>query len=175
MEKQLAEVKLFKVGEPLTCDDDGNPELSPRHGESVETGRKVCIRCGELITKTRAYKYCSDRCRSADGAYRYCLRHNKFENPGVGSGGNQYGENNNQWTGRSGVAGCRRAMKKLPNICNRCGSTNMLVAHHIDEDRTNNDLSNFEILCKICHQRHHTADRRDPSTGKYIKGQSTPQ
>jgi len=175
MSKQLAEVKPFKVGELLTRDGDDNPELSPRHGESVETGRKVCIRCGKLITGTKSNAiYCSSRCRSAAGAYRYCLRHNKFEKPGVGSGGNQYGENNNQWTGRSGAAGCRRAMKLLPNICNRCNSTEMLVAHHIDEDRTNNNLTNFEILCKICHQRHHTADRRDPSTGRYIKGQSTP-
>jgi 5-methylcytosine-specific restriction endonuclease McrA len=59
-----------------------------------------------------------------------------------------------------------RAMRELPNICNRCASTKHLVAHHIDHDRTNNELSNFEILCKKCHQAHHT--KRD-SQGKYTK------
>jgi hypothetical protein len=176
MKKEIiAEVKPFKVGETLTSNVDGNPELSLIDTkESVETGRKVCIKCGKIITEKNRQKYCSDKCRNAFNAYKWCLKVDRFEKPGVGSGGNQLAENNHQFTGKSGVGGCKKAKKLLPNICNRCGTTEYLVAHHIDENRTNNDISNFEILCKKCHQIHHTSDRRDSITGKYIKGQSTP-
>lgn len=39
--------------------------------------------------------------------------------------------------------------------CNRCTATERLHRHHIDEDPTNNTLSNIEILCAACHVRHH--------------------
>lgn len=42
-----------------------------------------------------------------------------------------------------------------------------LLIHHIDHDRKNNDISNLIVLCKKCHQEHHT--KRDPKTGKYLK------
>lgn len=136
---------------------------------SKKDKEKTCIKCGDKFINKFRQKYCSDVCRSAYLAYQYCLRNNKFEKPGVGSGGNQELDKNHQWTGESGTSGCRRAMKKLPNFCKICNTTEDLVAHHIDEDRTNNDLSNFEILCRKHHQIHHTANRRDPITGKYIE------
>lgn len=44
-------------------------------------------------------------------------------------------------------------------ICNRCKNqnilSNILVVHHIDKDRTNNELSNLEILCPNCHAVEH--------------------
>ena len=46
-------------------------------------------------------------------------------------------------------------------FCNRCGK-NLLEAsrwlwciHHIDRDKTNQDPSNLELLCKRCHQLEH--------------------
>lgn len=50
------------------------------------------------------------------------------------------------------------AMKVLPNRCNRCGyNSNMLalIVHHIDKDRTNNNISNLEIICANCHMIEH--------------------
>jgi hypothetical protein len=39
--------------------------------------------------------------------------------------------------------------------CEKCGSEEDLDAHHIDEDRSNNVLSNGELLCVECHDAHH--------------------
>jgi hypothetical protein len=30
------------------------------------------------------------------------------------------------------------------------------AVHHVDEDRSNNDISNLEIMHFACHRRHHT-------------------
>jgi len=57
------------------------------------------------------------------------------------------------------------AKKVLPNLCNRCDSTKFLCVHHIDRNRKNNSVSNWEILCKSCHQKEHTVRN---STGQYI-------
>jgi len=50
------------------------------------------------------------------------------------------------------------ALNNLPHKCNRCEYNRFiqtLVAHHIDHDRSNNQLSNMEILCRNCHWEHH--------------------
>jgi 5-methylcytosine-specific restriction endonuclease McrA len=43
--------------------------------------------------------------------------------------------------------------------CNRCGSTEQLVAHHIEEWKHNEKLrystDNGEVLCQSCHMKHH--------------------
>ena len=39
--------------------------------------------------------------------------------------------------------------------CNRCGTTDQLVVHHVDGDHTNNVVENLEVLCSPCHTSHH--------------------
>lgn len=65
--------------------------------------------------------------------------------------------------------------------CNRCDTEldkpNMLL-HHIDHDRENNTLDNFEGLCKRCHQIEHECHlaldgheykiASDKATGRYF-------
>jgi len=50
-----------------------------------------------------------------------------------------------------------RAFNHLPNKCNRCELDDMriLVVHHIDRDRSNNNINNLEILCPNCHALEH--------------------
>lgn len=166
-----AEVKPFKVGEPLTGNADGNPEpsiLTIVRRACVETRRRVCIKCGGEISDTKYSnaKYCSVKCAKATSAYLYRVRHGLIAEPGVGSGGNQLGMNNHMY--KTGIGTYRqRAYEHYGKKCNRCESTRHLVVHHRDEDRTNNDLTNLEVLCKRCHQRHH--EHRDIE-GKYTKG-----
>jgi hypothetical protein len=172
MKKQyFAKVKPFKVGEALPNNVDGNPELSPYNGESVETGRKVCIKCGDEILKSRAKKYCSDRCRNAYGAYKWCIKHRKFKKPGVGSGGNQFGENNHRYD--SGQVAYKKLLFRLgyEKICSLCKSTTMIEVHHIDVNRKNNKIENLLIVCRSCHRKIHTFQK---GFEKYIKGQSAP-
>jgi hypothetical protein len=166
-----AEVKPVKVGEPSADNAGGNPEPSRSKYDQacVETRRRVCIKCGGEIPshKYSNAKYCSDRCRSAYVSYRHAVRTGRIAKPGVGSGGNQEGENNHQYKTGIGTYS-QRAFEHYGRKCNRCDSTELLLVHHRDEDRTNNDLSNLEVLCKGCHQEHHCI--RDETTGRYIKG-----
>ena len=171
--KQLiAEVKPFKVGESLTDNADANTEpsmLDSSNRACVETGRGVCIKCGNVVpqTKYKNAKFCSDKCRNAFNSLKSRVKRGLIQKPGVGSGNNQTKDIKES----SPKVACKKALQLLPSICNRCGDTKNLLAHHIDHDRSNNNISNFEILCKKCHQNHHAI--RD-NTGKYAKVQSTP-
>lgn len=164
-----AEVKPFKVGEPSADNAGGNPEPSTSKEEAcVETRRRVCIKCGRDIPvyKYKNAKYCSNRCRSATVAYNHAVRTGRIKNPGVGSGGDQLGTKNPNYKTGIGTYS-QRAFNYYGKKCNRCSSTRHLLVHHRDEDRKNNHISNLEVLCKKCHQRHH--ETRDEK-GRYTKG-----
>ena len=47
--------------------------------------------------------------------------------------------------------------KGAPPICGKCGINDfrVLVVHHIDRNRKNNQLSNLKWLCKNCHYLEH--------------------
>lgn len=164
---KLAEEKPAKFGELSALKGGDNPEQSPSDSEveCVETRRRVCLKCkSEIPKKSQKRKYCSDKCRSAYISYRHKLRHGLIKKPGVGSGGNQVGQNNHQY--KTGWTTYRRKAKEnLTQICNRCGSKDNLLVHHRDHDRTNHELKNLEVLCKACHQEHRYV--RDKS-GKFI-------
>lgn len=53
-----------------------------------------------------------------------------------------------------------KALSNQPNKCNRCGYDiiHVLVVHHKDRDRSNNNISNLEILCRNCHYIVHIED-----------------
>ena len=45
--------------------------------------------------------------------------------------------------------------------CSLCGSTNKLLAHHLDGNYKNNVLENITIVCRSCHNKiHKTKNRR---------------
>lgn len=166
--KSQAELKPIKVGEPLPDNADGNPEPSRSNDRAcVETRRRVCMRVGcDNPIRYGGAKYCSPRCRNAQNAYNWAVKTGKIVNPGVGSGGNQLAENNPNY--KNGIGDySERGLSHYRRICNRCSSEENLLVHHIDEDRTNNNLSNLEVLCKSCHQKHHL--KRD-AEGKFTKG-----
>lgn len=55
----------------------------------------------------------------------------------------------------------KEALARDGHACVKCKSTSNLVVHHIDESRRlgieymNNDLSNLETLCRVCHAEVH--------------------
>ncbi len=64
-----------------------------------------------------------------------------------------FGEDHFNW--KDGEASYRNAMlrsKKKPQ-CSGCKNNELrvLVVHHIDENRKNNDLKNLQWLCRNCH------------------------
>ena len=151
-----AELKDCKFREPLTGNADGNPEPSSENREGAETRHRLCVKCGNPIPLKRYKnaKYCSTKCASAQGSYSWRVRTGKIKNPGVGSGGNQWGTDNHMY--KTGIGTFQKVAKAAyGEICNRCKSTDKIVVHHIDEDRKNNKVDNLEVLCKKCHQEHH--------------------
>jgi len=64
---------------------------------------------------------------------------------------NQYRKYQNIWSSLVKLIGDYK--------CNRCGSTEQLVAHHIEEWKHNEKLrystDNGEVLCRSCHMKHH--------------------
>lgn len=125
----------------------------------------TCLKCENQIpeNKNANAKFCSAGCRNNYNTYKYAIK-NRIESPGVGSGGNQWGEKNHQYKNGIGTFS-KEAFRLLPNQCNRCSSNERLLVHHKDHDRTNNNINNLEILCKRCHQHHHCT--RDEN-GKFV-------
>jgi len=44
--------------------------------------------------------------------------------------------------------------------CEACGTGKRLVAHHVDQNYTNNDPRNIQTLCKPCHDFWHSTQER---------------
>ena len=96
----------------------------------------------------------------------------------VSPGRNQSGENNGNYKNGSGIDWYKKAIEVLPEKCNRCGATESelqerlgtrmrnLLLHHKDGNHNNNSPDNWEILCKRCHQLHHS--ERDSKTGRFV-------
>jgi len=55
----------------------------------------------------------------------------------------------------------RRNMIKSCNRCNYEIHPEILVVHHIDRNRTNNDLNNLEVLCPNCHALEHYFENKE--------------
>lgn len=52
----------------------------------------------------------------------------------------------------SGCGMCKyTARKNRKDSCEKCGGTEKLEIDHIDKNRSNNDLSNLQTLCRSCH------------------------
>jgi 5-methylcytosine-specific restriction endonuclease McrA len=68
----------------------------------------------------------------------------------------QFEEKNYNWKNGCGIYR-RRAYKKYGYKCNRCGFDNkkILLVHHKDRNRKNNNVDNLEVLCKNCHSLEH--------------------
>lgn len=52
----------------------------------------------------------------------------------------------------------RIAFAVKPKVCERCGYDKHeagIVVHHKDHNRQNNDITNLEVLCAICHAIEH--------------------
>lgn len=49
----------------------------------------------------------------------------------------------------------KREKINMTPYCERCGSTYLLDAHHLNRNRNDNTVENCEILCRVCHRNLH--------------------
>jgi hypothetical protein len=100
---------------------------------------RPCAVCGTLIMAKFNRKTCS---RSCANKHRTGIKY-KMNRP------------------RDKVSNYRALKKRLLNtrghLCERCGYSKIeiLQVHHKDQNRTNNDLINLELICPNCHALEH--------------------
>lgn len=136
----------------------------------------VCIDCGETHEKTgrnqKRCEFCGPIARAATTKkwMRDPSKNNRFT--GTGSGAhNTPGEAHPMWNGGESkfVQVLAPAYYQRVRYCERCSidlkgvSPAMRAVHHKDHNRKNNDESNFELLCKRCHQIEHECWKNFPN------------
>lgn len=118
----------------------------------------TCKNCNKEFQKqTKSYAYYCDDCRKIINrkiALNHAYKTGRIKMPGVGSGGNQKGINNHQWSNYKGEYSYKNH-KDLPKYCELCNSTNNLCIHHKDKNRHNNIRDNLIVLCRSCHSKIH--------------------
>jgi len=117
--------------------------------------------------------YCKE-CRDANPKfakqhyhYSHMIKSGVIKNPGVGSGGAQWGTDNNQFSENPKttrdllVRNYRSVYKRYHGslACTVCGSGIKTVVHHIDGDRGNSSISNLTCLCRCAHTDLHRETR----------------
>ena len=120
-----------------------------------------CKDCGDVFQKEMksSYVWYCDKCRKErkrKDAYKRAVESGRIKCPGVGSGGNQWGSNNHQWSNYKATYSYHRIIRKEDmKECMFCGSTKNLCRHHIDKNRTNNTAENLVVVCRSCHAKIH--------------------
>ncbi len=110
--------------------------LNPRLGEN-------------WATKTGRGKYCSKQCKNDSQKGKHLSPETEFKK-GRFQSKNPTGRRppnyiNGIWTYR----------KYKADFCQDCSSENNLMVHHIDHDRTNNNVENLKTVCAKCHKSYH--------------------
>lgn len=116
----------------------------PCHYTAIRLGKEVpCASCGKSVYKTfrrlelaKSKKYfCNKSCQAI-------WRNQEFS-----------GRRHNNW--KHGEASYRNIMKRAGIVatCRLCNSTDqrVIIVHHKDKNRLNNELENLVWLCRNCH------------------------
>ena len=120
-----------------------NHHCCPNCGTNKKGENVLCAFCGKEI-----YRRKKDIEKNISG-YFYCSREcgNKHKN--------QLRKQSGEW--EEGTTNYRnRAMETYEHKCFCCGwneDERILEVHHIDENRSNNKISNLCLLCPTCHRK----------------------
>ena len=141
------------------CAEEAKKERFKEHQTEVE-----CAYCGKKFMKSN-----SSLSNSRSGLYFCCREHKDLANQ-LSSGDkfeairpNHYGEITSNYR--------LNAFLNYKHECTICGFDEdeiLLEVHHIDENRSNNKLSNLIILCPLCHRKL-TSHKYILVNGKIIK------
>jgi hypothetical protein len=139
----------------------------------VSKGKKDCEICGSefefIATRANKAKYCSRSCYYASmkgrGSVKHSCLHCGTEFFDAPSKNRKYCSiscvnKGNKKTFKPKYSTVRKMMlaREMIKECNRCGYSeipDILGVHHKDRDRTNNQISNLEVLCPNCHSIEH--------------------
>jgi hypothetical protein len=127
-------VKRKKAGRRIFCSHKCSSEI--RAKESLVD--VSCKECGKEFKRRRCEvvenNFCSRSCSNTHSNKKY-----------VGESARNFKH------GRSLYRGI--ALKEYPSVCMVCGFDKeyAIEVHHIDKDRSNNNIENLKVLCANCH------------------------
>ncbi len=104
-----------------------------------------CVVCGKLILAGLHKKTCSRGCANT---HRAGIKYKVYSNPPKDKV-------------KSQQALKTRLLKDRGTNCERCSYSKfeILQVHHKNKDRTNNELSNLELICPNCHYEEHLLEK----------------
>jgi len=149
---------------------------------------RVCEYCKESYKPTGPAQKACETCRAhlasiTRQVYHDIERYRKFGTY------DRIGQGNSQGTGKQSpfykngtglYLTTYRYLVKERRYCEECGKdlkdagNHQWCCHHIDHDRTNNEMSNFKLLCKSCHAKEHKVINNIKGATTIPKG-STPE
>lgn len=141
-----APVKELKRGNGKFC----SQSCSARHHQTSIPPKEPNVKCA--LCEKAFYKNVSRQKLSKSKLY-FCSRNHKDLAQRIGGIEAIQPDHYN-----NGIYNYReQAFRALPYKCNRCNynEKRILVVHHKDHDRDNNDILNLEILCPNCHAIEH--------------------
>ncbi len=147
---------------------------------------KKCVICGKDFLAKTSKNTCSEECRAEhirkkakERAKKYRKKQGKLVNIGSGNHPNNRGKTAPNY--KNGISFFHKYKKEIINTnpyCNRCGiyldkkQPYTWALHHKDHNRENNEKSNFELLCKRCHQLEHECWKNLPKSSQTIESTS---
>jgi len=145
------------INKCLICENDfyikpchihlGYGKYCSRNCQSIAQRKGSFVKCH--LCKKDIWRMPSSLARSKSGFY-FCSKNCslKWKNSTLSS-------NTNHPLWRSGVSVYRNIMKRTNGaiVCKQCGINDerLMVVHHVDHNRNNNDVVNLIWLCRNCH------------------------
>lgn len=142
-----AQIRFLNKGEAKYCSRScasyGFYKNKPKPKPNVE-----CAWCNKLFYKT------ASRIKASKSGLFFCCREHKDLAQRID--GIKAIHPKNYSNGKSIYRD--KAFRNKKAKCEKCGyerHKQCLQVHHIDHNRDNNDISNLQILCLVCHAEHH--------------------
>lgn len=147
--KFKAPTKELKRGNGKFCSVKCGAIYNGKHRPKLQPNVK-CAMC-----KKHFYKSQSSLKNSKSKLY-FCCRAHKDAAQCIGGIREIMPSHYGTSTGKSGYR--KTAFDSYACKCDKCGYNkykSIMVVHHIDHNRDNNNVSNLQILCRNCHLEHH--------------------
>ena len=154
-EDYQAEQRYLNRGQGLYCSRTCSSKGNHAKRKVIHEPNLTCAWCGVDF-----YRQKSNHVNSKSGLF-FCCREHKDLAQRIGG----IKEIQPAHYGDELAAYREKAFAAYPNKCKNCGYDKyleVLEVNHIDCDRSNNDISNLEILCPTCHREYHFETKTGP-------------
>ena len=145
-----------KRGNAKFCSHSCCSKNTHKKQKESKTPNVVCALCGKHFYRPPA------KIKAARHFLQFCCRAHKDEAQRIGGIKEiqpaHYGNGNRTYRAK--------AFRSMPKQCSKCGYMKypeILLVHHLDGNRDNNNISNLIVLCSTCHDETHFLSK----TGKW--------